>query len=281
MAPSSADIGRCLKARDVWELPVRLCVVVCLALPALLPILAVRCWSGRSEKRNLLYLVLCVIALVASTYPRSDVAHLAYVAALPYAVAGILIYRLLPTRPRAWLTISIAVWAAVFAWQAAAPRASAVTAYSGRRRSGQCRGSSRGRGSACASAPAPVAVRVSLQAAALLPDASRKSDALLVSRARNDDHSRTHRSRSPNYKPVRPNGCSTWTWIAAEFERVFPAGKGFDAHYPRARGLDPGQLSDHRLSARWAGMFCFAACDRSIKKPPQLPGRPSPLICCC
>jgi hypothetical protein len=67
------------------------------------------------------YFLLCVIALVASTYPRSDVAHLAYVAALPYAVVGILAYRSLPARPRAWLTMSIAVWAAVFALQAQLP----------------------------------------------------------------------------------------------------------------------------------------------------------------
>lgn len=101
-----------------WDLPVRFCVVFCLALPALLPVVALAggivFWIRRREA-ILPYLLLSVVALVASTYPRSDVAHLAYVAALPYAVVGILAYRCLPARPRAWLTISIAVWAAVFA----------------------------------------------------------------------------------------------------------------------------------------------------------------------
>jgi len=108
----------------IWELPIRFCIVLCLALPAVLPILAVAgggaLWA-RLREPAILYFLLCIPALAASTYPRSDVAHLAYVAALPYAVAGILIYRLLPARPRAWIAISIAVWAAAFASQAHLP----------------------------------------------------------------------------------------------------------------------------------------------------------------
>jgi 4-amino-4-deoxy-L-arabinose transferase-like glycosyltransferase len=70
----------------VWELPIRICIVLCLALPALLPIVGVGVfWPAR--KAELVYLVFCVLALVASTYPRSDIAHLAYVEALPYALA--------------------------------------------------------------------------------------------------------------------------------------------------------------------------------------------------
>jgi hypothetical protein len=107
-----------------WELPVRFCIVFCLALPAVLPVVALAggaaFWLRRREAM-LPYLLLCVIALVASTYPRSDVAHLAYVSALPYALAGILVYRLLPARPRAWLVISLAAWAGVFALQAQLP----------------------------------------------------------------------------------------------------------------------------------------------------------------
>jgi 4-amino-4-deoxy-L-arabinose transferase-like glycosyltransferase len=101
---------------SAWELPVRFCVVFCLALPAILPIVALV--GGVVWLRlQIPYLLLCMLALVASTYPRSDIAHLAYVSALPYALAGILLYRLAPARPRAWLTISIGVWAAVFALQ--------------------------------------------------------------------------------------------------------------------------------------------------------------------
>jgi 4-amino-4-deoxy-L-arabinose transferase-like glycosyltransferase len=122
--------GTLFEGAGPWELPFRFGVVFCLALPAVLPVVALAggavFWAQRKScpeplRTVIPYLVLCVIALVVSTYPRSDVAHLAYVAALPYAVAGILVYRLLPARPRAWLTVSIAVWAALFACQAQLP----------------------------------------------------------------------------------------------------------------------------------------------------------------
>jgi len=113
-----------------WELLVRCCVVLCLALPAVLPVVAIagggillaQRKSPSDPLRSVMpYLLLSIAALAASAHPRSDVAHLAYVAALPYAVVSILAYRWLAPRPRAWLTISIAVWAAVFAWQAKPP----------------------------------------------------------------------------------------------------------------------------------------------------------------
>ena len=92
-----------------WELPIRACVVLCIALPAVLPVVALvggTALCARHEGRHLLYLLLCVLALVVSTFPRSDIAHLAYVAALPYAVAGIVLYHWISVRPRAWLTKS-------------------------------------------------------------------------------------------------------------------------------------------------------------------------------
>jgi 4-amino-4-deoxy-L-arabinose transferase-like glycosyltransferase len=108
---------------SVWEMPIRLCVVLCLVLPAVLPIVAlaggVALWR-RQPGASFLYLALCVAALVISTHPRSDVAHLAYIAALPYALAGIVIYRFVPARPRAWILVFFGVWAAVFARQALA-----------------------------------------------------------------------------------------------------------------------------------------------------------------
>lgn len=108
---------------SVWELPIRFCVVLCLALPGLLPVVAlaggVALWR-RERAVAYLYMVLCVAALAITTHPRSDVAHLAYIAALPYALAGIAIYRFVPARPRAWMVVFFGVWAAVFARQALA-----------------------------------------------------------------------------------------------------------------------------------------------------------------
>lgn len=108
---------------SVWELPIRFCVVLCLALPALLPVVALvgsaALWR-RERGEHFLYAALCVAALVISTHPRSDVAHLAYIAALPYALAGIVLYWFVPARPRAWIVVFFGVWAAVFARQALA-----------------------------------------------------------------------------------------------------------------------------------------------------------------
>jgi hypothetical protein len=101
-----------------WELPIRLGVVFWLALPATLPVVGL---LGGVRMRVSPYLLLCVIALVVSTHPRSDVAHLAYIAALPYALAGIVVYRLVPARPRAWIAVVGLLWAAVLMMQAQLP----------------------------------------------------------------------------------------------------------------------------------------------------------------
>ncbi|MBV9771328.1 MAG: glycosyltransferase family 39 protein [Bryobacterales bacterium] len=113
-----------------WEMPVRFCVVFCVALPAVLPVIALVggsvFWAQRKSSKESLravipHLLLSILALAASTYPRADVAHLAYVAALPYAVTGILVYRCVSPPWRAGIGIFIAFWAAVFAAQAQLP----------------------------------------------------------------------------------------------------------------------------------------------------------------
>ena len=123
--------GALFEGAGALELLVRSGVVFCVALPAILPVVALVAggifWAQRKSDsvqplRSVIpYLLLCVVALAASTYPRADVAHLAWVSALPYAVTGILVFHLLAARARAWLTISVAVWAAVFALQGQLP----------------------------------------------------------------------------------------------------------------------------------------------------------------
>ncbi len=206
-------------------------IVLCLALPALLPVLAVgMIWTQR--KTELLYLLLCVIALVASTYPRSDVAHLAYVAALPYALAGILVYRLFSARPRAWLAAAIAIWAGVFAWQAQLP--------------GNLR---------LLHTPAGD-VRASVEDASMVGELLRHvrpHDSLFVYPYKPLLYFLTQAENPTRYSYLAP-GMMTRDdaslalseldahppqWVLymdldpAEFERVFPAGKGLDAHYPQ------------------------------------------------
>jgi 4-amino-4-deoxy-L-arabinose transferase-like glycosyltransferase len=218
-----------------WELPVRFCVIFCLALPAVLPIAALAggalLWVRRREA-ILPYLLLCVLALIASTYPRSDVAHLAYVAALPYAVTGILIYRLLPVRPRAWLAISIAVWAGAFAWQAQLP--------------GNLRPLHTPVGDVQASADEAPMVEALLSRV-------RPRQSLFVYPYKPLLYFLTQTENPTRYPYLAP-GMMTGEdaqaalselearppeWVLymdldrAEFERVFPSGKLFDPHYPR------------------------------------------------
>jgi len=223
--------GALFQGAGLWELPIRFCVVVCMALPALLPILAVGMfWTER--KTELLHLLLCVIALVASTYPRSDVAHLAYIAALPYALVGILVYRLLPSRPRAWLTAAIAIWAAVFAWQVQLP--------------GNLRPLHTPAGEVSASAEDASMIE------GLLAHV-RPHQSLFVYPYKPLLYFLTQAENPTRYSYLAPGMMTDRDatlalselqarppeWVLymdldpAEFERVFPAGKGLDAHYPQ------------------------------------------------
>jgi len=233
--------GTLFEGAGPWELPFRLGVVFCLALPAVLPVVALAggamFWaqrkSGAEPLRTVIpYLLLCVIALVASTYPRSDVAHLAYVAALPYAVAAILAYRLLPARPRAWLTISIAVWAALFAWQIQLP--------SGLRSLHTPAGDVR-----ASAAEAPLVEELLSRVHPHQSLFVYPYKPLLYFLTQTDNPTR-YSYLAPGMMTGEDAGfvlsdlqASPPEWVLymdldrAEFERVFPAGKGFDPHYPQ------------------------------------------------
>lgn len=115
--------GALLQGSAGAELLVRAWLVLCVALPAVLPILSLAGGTAfllhRSQRQEhlrpvLLYLMLCMVALIISTYPRMDVEHLSYVAAVPYALSAILAYRCIPARVRTWGTLWMAVWAAAF-----------------------------------------------------------------------------------------------------------------------------------------------------------------------
>jgi hypothetical protein len=73
--------------------------VFCLALPAILPTVALVIWIFHrperqwAAKNGIPYLLTCTVVYVASTYPRADVAHLAFVAALPAALTAVWIAR--------------------------------------------------------------------------------------------------------------------------------------------------------------------------------------------
>lgn len=236
--PYGAIIGgyrTLFQGAGAWELPVRFGVVFCLALPAILPVIALAgvavLWL-RHRETTLGYLLLCTVALVASTYPRSDVAHLAYVAALPYALTGILIYRLLPARPRAWLAVSIALWAGLFAWQIQLPwRLRLLHTPVGDVRAGA------GEAPAVEELLSQVRPHESLFVYPYKPllyfltQAENPTRyAYLAPGMMTGEDARTALSELASRPPE---------WVLymdldrAEFERVFPAGKMLDPHYPQ------------------------------------------------
>jgi 4-amino-4-deoxy-L-arabinose transferase-like glycosyltransferase len=215
----------------VWELPVRFCIVFCLALPAILPVVGLVFWL-RSRDATLLYLLLCVIALVVSTYPRSDVAHLAYVSALPYALAGILVCRSVPARPRAWITILLATWATIFAVQAQLPGSLVPLATP----VGEVRAS-------VADAPAVRELLSRVQPRQSLFVYPYKPLLYFLTQAENPTR---YSYLAPGMMTGEDAGIALAEleahppeWVLyldlnpAEFERVFPSGQGFDAHFPQ------------------------------------------------
>ncbi len=128
-------------AHGILEIIARLILVGCVALPAILPPLAVllggiMVWRSMrrkksSEQRDLLILLLlAVAAFVITTFPRSDVMHLAFIAALSYVVVATGLANLLPARSASWLSMVWILLAAVFAsnyvqgWRSSSPVAS-------------------------------------------------------------------------------------------------------------------------------------------------------------
>ena len=96
----------------------RVLLVFCLALPAILPPLAAVVWGVLRLRRNagteVLLLVLATATLVASTFPRADLIHLAFVGALPYALAAAGFARLLSARAGAILAFTVIPFALLF-----------------------------------------------------------------------------------------------------------------------------------------------------------------------
>jgi 4-amino-4-deoxy-L-arabinose transferase-like glycosyltransferase len=95
-------------------------LVGCVALPAILPILALAgafVASRRMSERPRAAIRLAMFALVAfvvTVFPRADVTHLAFVVALPFVLATAALARLLPARIGASLASLMLLLAAVF-----------------------------------------------------------------------------------------------------------------------------------------------------------------------
>ncbi len=83
-------------ANGIGELIVRIILVACIAIPAILPPAAILLWgfalwrgtAPEEHRRTIPLLLFATAALVMTAFPRADVMHLAFIAALPYALVA-------------------------------------------------------------------------------------------------------------------------------------------------------------------------------------------------
>jgi hypothetical protein len=102
---------------------VTLAMVACIALPAILPPVALFAWSaavwrGKVEARErpeVLLLLLSMGALILTAFPRANMIHLAFVATLPYALAGSALARTVPSKVGTALAVAPLTLATLFA----------------------------------------------------------------------------------------------------------------------------------------------------------------------
>jgi hypothetical protein len=108
---------------DNFELAIRVLLVACVALPAILPPVALLGWGwllGRKkiadpEQRSTVLLMLGAgLALILALSPRPDVMHLAFVVAIPYILAAAAFSRLIPAAIRVPIGLLAGLMAIVF-----------------------------------------------------------------------------------------------------------------------------------------------------------------------
>jgi 4-amino-4-deoxy-L-arabinose transferase-like glycosyltransferase len=118
----------------------RVIFVTCLALPAILPPLGAALWGyaywrkkvSPENRAAIGLLLLATAAMAASTFPRADLFHLGFVAALPYALTAAALAQLLSVRAGAVAAFTMIPLAALFAlndvagWWSTRPVASPV-----------------------------------------------------------------------------------------------------------------------------------------------------------
>ncbi len=125
--------GRLFSDSAGAEYTIRCVIVLCLMLPAILPVLAFTLWGAAlvrkvipGEQRSVIFLLLPVaLAFTLTAFPRADLMHLAFVAVLAYALTAAALARLLSVRAGAILAFTMIPLAALFAvndisgrWQA-------------------------------------------------------------------------------------------------------------------------------------------------------------------
>jgi len=111
-----------LKGAQGMERAMLLVIVTFMELPAILPVLAVALWLlvwklgriNKEERGVIALLLLLMIALIATAYPRPDVAHLVFVAAIPYVLTVAAIARLIPSSAGIWVSVVPCLFSLMF-----------------------------------------------------------------------------------------------------------------------------------------------------------------------
>ena len=103
------------------ELVIRILLLLCITLPATLPIVAGLGWgfwawrgTGPVSRNASLYLLACLGAYIVYSFPRGDLTHLAFFAAFTNALAIVWMVRTLPPRVLGGVGVFFAVWAIGF-----------------------------------------------------------------------------------------------------------------------------------------------------------------------
>ena len=103
------------------ELVIRILLLVCITLPATLPLVAGLGWgfwawrgTGPVSRHGSVYLLACLGAYIVYSFPRGDLTHLAFFAAFTSALAIVWMVRALPPRALAGVGLFFGVWAIGF-----------------------------------------------------------------------------------------------------------------------------------------------------------------------
>jgi 4-amino-4-deoxy-L-arabinose transferase-like glycosyltransferase len=122
--------GSLFQGVDWAAMPIAVLLVVCLAAGAIVPLTALLGWAGAlrfakslpKPAHVLLWLAGLTAAYVATAFPRADVMHLGFVAALPAAMTAAWIARYAPRPARLAVSVVLGFGAAMFCWQIAQDR---------------------------------------------------------------------------------------------------------------------------------------------------------------
>ena len=219
------------------DLITRILLVGCVALPAILPVVATTAWGIALWRKKVplelrgiaLLLVLCNLAFVMALAPRQDVMHLAFAAALSYAMAGAAMERWFPARANVALATVVLIMAGIFGsnFFRTLKDTSSVATPVGNVRIENAKVPAM-RELLARVHPGPGIVCVSLHADPLLSDARKKSDGIFLLQPGHGDQTRKETAALAELQAQPPDWILYMKLTREEFLRVCPRGVDLD-----------------------------------------------------